>query len=77
MQFLPDMCLGPKDRPLHFGDDPDSESGLLSRSLGEGLHFLTVLGVVAHVFWKLYNNFISNYIAIFCGYNSWDIVKEI
>ena len=33
MTFLPAMCLGPKDRPVHFGDDPDSESGLLSGPL--------------------------------------------
>ena len=26
-------------KTLHFGDDPDSESGLLSGSHGGGLHF--------------------------------------
>ena len=50
MKFLPEMCLGPKDRPLHFGDNQDSESGLLSGSLGGGMHFGTVLGVIVHVF---------------------------
>ena len=39
MKFLPEMCFGPKDRPLHFGDNQDSESGLLSGSLGGGMHF--------------------------------------
>ena len=47
MTFLPEMCLGPKDI-LHFGDDPDLESGLLSGSLGGGLHFCKVLDITNH-----------------------------
>ena len=43
MKFLPEACLRSRDRYYNFGDDPyfdpDSESGLLSRLLGEGFHF--------------------------------------
>ena len=42
-KLLPDTCLRSWDRLSNFVDDPDSnpdpESGLLSGSLGGGLHF--------------------------------------
>ena len=54
MQILPETCLRSWDMPLNFGDDPvydpDSGSGSLSRSLGGGLHFRTVLRTIVHVF---------------------------
>ena len=61
MKLLPETCLRSWDRLLHFVNDPDydpdSGSGLLSGSLGGGLHFLAVLGVIVHVFWKINNIF--------------------
>ena len=34
MKLLPEPYLRSRDRPLYFGDDPDTESGILSGSLG-------------------------------------------
>ena len=43
MELLPEVYF----KPLYFGDDPDNDPdsgpGSLSRSLGEGLHFWSVL----------------------------------
>ena len=59
MKHLPEAYLRSWDRPFDFEDDPDydpdSGSGLLSGSIGGGLHFLAVLGVIVYVFLNIYN----------------------
>ena len=54
IHFLTKTCLRSWDLPLNCVDypnyNPDSGSGLLSGSLGGGLYFCTVLGVIVHVF---------------------------
>ena len=43
MEILPEVCRGPRNNQLYFGDDPDNdpESGLQNGSHGGSLHSLT------------------------------------